>query len=212
MTSTLLTKPTSRFLPLAWLSIVLGFAFGLSPAIAAAAENLQVKNEIIDLMLCYGKGTDTFGEPGNPEAFADGLEIYKQCFTEDATFNLWPAGTDFNDDPPVTVVSPVAWAQYIVDPSVPRDPVTGLSISRGQHMLSNFMVETKGGTGTLTAYLSATRTVFDPSPDNPVSGTVTNVSVASGTYTLYVERIQGKWMVKQLDLKLISFSDYFSAE
>ena len=212
MTQALLTKQTSRFLPLAWLSIVLGFAFGLSPALASAAENLPVKNEIIDLMLCYGKGTDTFGEPGNPEAFADGLEIYKECFTEDAIFNLWPAGTDFNDDPPVTVESPAAWAQFIVEPSVPRDPVTGLSISRGQHMLSNFMVETKGGTGTLTAYLSATRTVFNPSPDNPVTGPVTKVSVASGTYTLHVERIQGKWMVKQLDLKLISFPDYFSAE
>lgn len=212
MSPTQLERPTSRFLPLAWLSIVLGFAFGLSPALASAAENLPVKNEIIDLMLCYGKGTDTFGEPGNPDAFADGLEIYEECFTEDAIFNLWPAGTDFNDSPLVSVVGPAAWAQYIVDPAVPRDPDTGLSVSRGQHMLTNFMVETKGGTGTLTAYLSATRTVFNPSPDNPVSGTVTKVSVASGTYTLYVEKIQGKWMVKQLDLKLISFSDYFTAD
>jgi len=38
------------------------------------------------------------------------------------------------------------------------------------------------------------------------------VSVAIGAYTLYVEKIQGKWMVKQLDPTLISFSDYFSAE
>jgi len=38
------------------------------------------------------------------------------------------------------------------------------------------------------------------------------VSVAIGAYTLYVEKIQGKWMVNRLDLKLISFSDYFSAE
>ena len=212
MIPTKFAKPSSRFLPLAWFSIVLGFAFGLSPALASATENLQVKSDIIDLMLCYGKGTDTFGEPGNPDAFVDGLEIYKECFTEDAVFNLWPAGTDFNDDPPVTVEGPDAWAQYIVDPSVPRDPATGLTISRGQHMLSNFIVETNGGTGTLTAYLSATRTVFDPSAENPASGTVTNVSVASGTYTLYVEKIRGKWMVKQLDLKLISFSDYFSAD
>lgn len=207
MSPILLEMPTSRCLPRAWFSIVLGLALGLSATAASATENLQVKNEIINLMLCYGEGTDTFGEPGNPDAFLEGLEIYEECFTEDAIFNLWPAGTDFNEAPLVTVVGPVAWAENIVDPAVPRDPVTGLSISHGQHMLSNFMVETQGKTGTLTAYLSATRTVFDPA-----SGAVTNVSVANGTYTLYVEKIRGKWMVNQLDLKLISFVDHFSAD
>lgn len=207
MNLTLLEMPILRCLPRTWLSIVLGLAVGLSSAAASATENLQVKNEIIDLMLCYGEGTDTFGEPGNPDAFFEGLEIYEECFTEDAIFNLWPAGTDFNEAPLVTVVGPVAWAENIVDPAVPRDPDTGLSISHGQHMLSNFMVETQGNTGTLTAYLSATRTIFDPD-----SGAVTNVSVANGTYTLYVEKIRGKWMVNQLDLKLISFVDHFSTD
>lgn len=207
MTLILLKRPTQRFLPPAWLSIVLGLAFALTSTTASATENLQVKNEIINLMLCYGQGTDKFGEPGNPEAFSDGLEIYEECFTEDAIFNLWPAGTDFNSAPLVSVAGPVAWAQNIVDPAVPRDPDTGLSISQGQHMLSNFVVETKGKTGMLTAYLNATRTVFDP--DN---GVVTNVSVANGTYTLYVEKIGEKWMVNQLDLKLISFVNHFRAE
>ena len=212
MTTTLMRGRNFPFVPLTWRSIILGFAIGLSSAGASAAENLQVKNEIIDLMLCYGKGTDTFGEPGNPEAFFDGLEIYEGCFTEDAIFNLWPAGTDFNDAPLVTIAGPAAWAENIVDPAVPRDPVTGLSISRGQHMLSNFMVETKGRTGTLTAYLSATRTVFAPDLNNPVTGAITNVSVANGQYTLYVEKIRGEWLITQLDLKLISFADYFTAD
>ena len=207
MSLTVLGMPTLRCLLRAWLSIVMGLALGLSSAATSATENLQVKNEIIDLMLCYGKGTDTFGEPGNPDAFIEGLEIYEECFTEGAIFNLWPAGTDFNGAPLVSIVGPVAWAENIVDPAVPRDPLTGLSISHGQHMLSNFMVETQGKTGTLTAYLNATRTTFDPD-----SGAVTNVSVANGTYTLYVEKIRGKWMVNQLDLKLISFVDHFSAD
>lgn len=212
MIQLLFSRPLFQSLPRAWLSIVMGFTLGLPSVMATAAENLQSKNEIIDLMLCYAEGTDTFGEPGNPEAFFDGLEIYEGCFTEDAVFNLWPAGTDFSDAPLVSVVGPYAWAENIVDPAVPRDPVTGLSISRGQHMLSNFLVETTGRTGTLTAYLSATRTIFDPDPANPVAGTVTNVSVASGTYNLYVERVRGKWMIKQLDLKLISLADYFTAD
>lgn len=207
MISTLFKRPTFRRPPLAGLSIVLALVLGLSSATASATENLQVKSEITDLMLCYAKGTDTFGEPGNLDAFFEGLETYEACFTEDAVFNLWPVGSDFNDAPPLSVPGPAAWAEFVVDPSVPRDPATNLSISRGQHMLSNFMVETKGNTGTLTAYLNATRTIFDPD-----TGAVTNVSVANGTYTLYVEKIRGKWMVNQLDLKLISFVDHFSAD
>lgn len=212
MTRSLPIKLTTRMQPQAGLALVLAFALGLSSVIASAGENLQVKNEIVNLMLCYGEGTDTFGEPGNPNAFLEGLEIYEGCFAEDAVFNLWPAGTDFNDAPLLTVVGPFAWAQNIVDPAVPRDPSTGLSISRGQHMLTNFIVETKGKTGTLTAYLSATRTVFDPDPVNPVTGPVTNVSVATGTYTLHVKKVRGNWIVNQLDLKLISAADYFSVD
>ncbi len=203
---------TSRSLWPTWLSIALGFLLGNFSMVAMATENLQVKNEIINLMLCYGEGTDTFGEPGNPDAFLDGLEIYQDCFTEDAIFNLWPAGADFSNPPLVSIAGPDAWARNIVDPAVPRDPLTGLSISRGQHMLTNFKVETKGKTGTLTAYLSATRTVFTPNPDNPASGTVTNVSVATGSYTLYVEKVQGKWLINELDLKLISLANYFTAD
>jgi len=212
MTLSPFKRSTRPFLPLAGLSIALMLVFGLSSAVASAAENPRIKNEIVDLMLCYAEGADTFGEPGNPNAFTEGLEIYEGCFTEDAVFNLWPAGTDFNEAPPVTVVGPLAWAENIVDPAVPRDPDTGLSISRGQHMLSNFMVDRTGRTATLTAYLNATRTIFDPNPANPASGTVTNVSVANGTYTLYVEKVRGKWVVNQLDLKLISLADYFSVD
>ncbi len=211
MTTIVTQRKTARSLWLTWLSITLGFVCGHFSMAASATENLQVKNEIINLMLCYGEGTDTFGEPGNPDAFLDGLEIYEACFAEDAVFNLWPAGTDFNAPPLLSVTGPGAWARNIVDPAVPRDPATGLSISRGQHMLTNFQVETKGNTGTLTAYLSATRTVFNPNPDNPATGPVTNVSVATGSYTLYVEKVRGKWLVKELDLKLISLANYFTA-
>lgn len=206
MTLNLHELPAFRLLARAGLSIMLGLTIGLSSAAASAAEDLPTKNEIIDLMLCYGRGTDTFGEPGNPNAFVEGLKIYQECFTEDAVFNLWPVGADFNAPAPVTVPGPVAWAQFVVDPAVPRDPATGLSISRGQHVLTNFFVKTAGTTGTLSAYLNATRTYFEPA-----SGAVTRVAVANGTYTLHVEKIRGKWLVKRLDLKLISFVDHFNA-
>ncbi len=207
MTLNLRELPAVRLLSRAGISIVLGMTIGLSSTAASAAEDLPTKNEIIDLMLCYGRGTDTFGEPGNPNAFADGLKIYQECFTENAVFNLWPVGADFNAPAPVTVPGPVAWAQFVVEPAVPRDPATGLSISHGQHMLTNFIVKTTGTTGTLKAYLNATRTYFEPA-----SGAVTRVAVANGTYTLHVEKIRGKWLVNQLDLKLISFVDHFNAD
>jgi hypothetical protein len=215
MTLILRELPVVRLLSRASLPVVLGMTIGLSSTAASADEDsrsknenidLATKNEIIDLMLCYGTGTDTFGEPGNPNAFDDGLKIYQGCFTEDAVFNLWPVGADFNAPAPVTVPGPVAWAQFVVDPAVPRDPATGLSISHGQHTLTNFIVKTRGTKGTLKAYLNATRTYFEPG-----SGAVTRVAVANGTYTLYVERIRGKWLVKRLDLKLISFVDHFNA-
>ena len=47
--------------------MVLALAVGLPSAVASATEALQTRNDIVDLMLCYGKGTDTFGEPGNPD-------------------------------------------------------------------------------------------------------------------------------------------------
>lgn len=206
------SSPLYRRLLRRGLSGLMALTISLFASATSATENLQVKNEIVNLMLCYAKGTDTIGEPGNPDALFDGLDTYRQCFTEDAIFNLWPVGTDFADAPLVTIAGPAAWAQNIVDPAVPRDQETGLSISRGQHMLSNFEVETRGRTGTLTAYLNATRTTFDPDPENPVTGPVTSVSVANGTYTLYVEKIAGRWLINQLDLKLISLVDHYTAE
>ena len=192
-----LNSLATGFLPRTGLSILFGVALALSSALASAAENLQVKNEIIDLMLCYGKGTDTFGVASNPNAFYDGLAIYEECFTEDAVFNLWPPGFDVNQPAPITVVGPAEWAIFV------DEPLDGNSL--GQHMLTNFMVETKGNTGELTAYLAATRAFY-------AGGLVTSVVVANGTYTLQVEKIGKKWMVRQLDLKLISFVEHYSAD
>jgi len=111
-----------------------------------AAENLQVKNDIINLMLCYGTGTDTFGDASNPDSFNDGLDIYEACFTYDAVFRFWPPGTDFNDTAPIIVNGPEAWAHFVAD---------GLNgDSLGQHMLSNFIVDVNGNTGTLKAYFT----------------------------------------------------------
>ena len=184
--------PGAFFWPLA-----LAIALALPAAGTWAADNLQTKNEIIDLMLCYGEATDTFGVASNPDSFNDGLALYEECFTEDASFNLWPPGADFGAPAPVTIVGPKPWADFVV---------SGLDgNSLGQHMLTNFSVDVDGKTGTLSAYLSATRATY-------AGGAVASVVVANGTYTLQVEKIRGAWKVKRLELRLISFVPHFVAQ
>lgn len=197
MTLFSLGKIVPNWVPTVGASLALVFVAGLFSGSVSAAEPLQTKNEIINLMLCYGTGTDTFGDASNPDSFNDGLDIYEQCFTPDAVFQLWPAGTDFGGPAPVIVDGPENWAHFVAD------GLTGDSL--GQHMLSNFIVDVNGDTGTLKAYLNATRATYD------ANGNVINVAVANGTYTLQVERVRRKWMVNQLDLKLISFVNHFSA-
>jgi len=193
------------FLPL--LAAVCLGALASSPV---AAENLQARTRIVDLMLCYGKGTDTIAMPGDAqEQLEEGLAIYNSCFTEDARFNLWPPGSDFNVPTALSFPGPELWATAIVAPNVLRGD-DGNSIVRDQHVLTNFMVEVKGKTGTLTAYLNNTRTIYDTDPNS--GGQVVDVLVSNGTYTLSVERLRGKWMVTELDLKLNSQVSYFSAE
>lgn len=164
------------------------------------AENLQAKNRIIDLMLCYGEGTDTIALNGPfDERLEEGIAIYRECFTEDATFNLWLPGSDFDGPPSLPPIQGVVpWAEGVVAGNVTPVDGDGNSLVRDQHMLTNFHVETKGRVGTLTAYLNNTRTIYGED-GAPVSNVISN-----GTYTLYVEKLRGKWMATELDLKLNS--------
>ena len=197
MAGSLMKKCVPRVVPGYFLSLFLVVASGLASVSASAAENLQVKNEIINLMLCYGAGTDTFGDPSKPDSFNEGLDIYEECFTQDAVFRFWPPGADFGGAAPIVVHGIEGWAHFVAD------GLTGDSL--GQHMFSNFIVDVKGNTGTLKAYLNATRATHN------VNGVVTNVAVANGTYTLNVEKINKKWMITELDLTLISFVNHYSA-
>ena len=95
------------------------------------------------------------------------------------------------------MTGPEAWAGFVFS-------VFNGTYTFTQHALSNFIVETNGKHGTLTAYLNAAHVTQD-------AGVVTSVAVAHGTYTLQVEKMEGSWMVTQLDLKLINFTPFFSA-
>ena len=63
------------------------------------ALDLQSKADIIDLMLCYGTGTDVIGDSTRADPKGEGAAIYAQCFTDDASFSVWFPGTPFSGPP-----------------------------------------------------------------------------------------------------------------
>jgi hypothetical protein len=164
------------------------------------ALDLQSKADIIDLMLCYGTGTDAIGDSTRADPAGDGAAVYARCFTDDAPFSVWFPGTPFSGPPtnPPTI-GPAAWAASVFSTFTDR----GYTFT--QHSLSNFLVEVRGDTGTktgtLTAYLNAAHVKHS-------GGAVTGVDVAHGTYTLQVEQVQGAWKVKALALKLLTFTPF----
>jgi hypothetical protein len=174
---------------------------GASPRLASAALSPNTKEEIVNLMLCYGRGTDTIGDSTRANPLAEGAAIYAQCFTNDASFSVWFPGTPFGGPPTLPPSSsPADWAAFVY--GVFSAPVTGYTFT--QHSLSNFLVTVSGSTGTLTAYLDAAHV-----RQAGGGGAVTSVDVAHGTYTLAVEKIQGVWKIKSLALKLINFTQTF---
>ena len=198
------STPELRHTVLIYLAFTLVAVFGFTSTIAMAGENLPVKNEITNLMLCYAAGTDAIGDSTRADPQGDGEAIYAECFTDSAVFRAWFPGTDFNDPSQAVVVGPgggltgpEAWAGFVFS-------VFNGTYTFTQHMLSNFIVHTDGNSGQLEAYLNASHVTQD-------AGVVTQVEVANGTYTLTVEKIGNKWKVTQLDLKLINFVPVYAA-
>jgi hypothetical protein len=175
---------------------------GMNSRLAVAGNSLPSNDEIINLMLCYGTGTDAIGDSTRADPLGDGVAIYADCFTDDAVFRAWFPGTDFDDPGQAVTIGPGGgmtgpenWAGFVFS-------VFDGTYTFTQHSLSNFIVDVKGDTGTLTAYLNAAHVTQE-------LGAVTAVAVAHGTYTLQVEKIDGDWRVNQLDLKLINFTPFF---
>lgn len=172
------------------------------PHPASAGLSPITKAEIVDLMLCYGLGTDAIGDSTRADPEGDGAAIYASCFTDGAVFRAWFPGTDFSDPtqavtvgPTATQTGPEAWAEFVFG-------VFDGTYTFTQHTLTNFMVHVKGSSGTLTALLNAAHvTQFE--------GAVTQVDVAHGKYTLKVVKIKGRWKIRQLDLTLIDFVPFF---
>ncbi len=170
-------------------------------SVQAAGPSRQADARIVDLMLCYARGTDAIGDSTRADPAWDGAAIYARCFEDDAVFRLWIPGSDFSDPAAAVTVGPTplqsgpeAWAEFVFGAFDGTYTFT-------QHSVSNFVVDVTGRTGTLTAYLNAAHVRQE-------GGVVVGVDVAHGTYTLQVEKRRGAWRVKALGLKLINFTPF----
>lgn len=186
--------------------------FGATPQ--AADDNEAVEN----LGVCYARGTDAIGyavhktpNPNHdtPDDFTDanftkGLELYRQCFTDDFEFNIvltngffipWSSlinNASGGDD------RALQWANFVNNTF--RGPgwvdnVTNRYQST-QHQLGSMLSEVSGNTAFLESYLTATH-AFDVA----LSGN-TGVSVAYGTYQNDVVKVKGTWRIKSRTLIL----------
>jgi hypothetical protein len=171
------------------------------------------QDEIEDLMVCYALGTDAIGratdamgnQPLNSTmnlgvpAFAEGLEIYRNCFTDDFSFTL-----TFGGVPALTVPSPsdplpdadpaLQWANFV------NNAFRGPGYVATQHLMGSITSTVRGNRGTAQAYLSATH-VYGPS-----SG-LTGIYLVTGTYSDEVVRERGRWLISKKTLDITSSVD-----
>ncbi len=188
-------------------AVALVCATGL--ASADTTQELKDKAEIESLIYCYARGADTIGSgktQSDPEAA--GFAILKTCFTDNATFGVWPVGMPFDREafpsrtgskpPAVIVEGTVSWASSI---NAAFRGAGGVGYDFVQHLLSNVHVDVKGNDGKLSAYLVSTHIIQGEQPFSPSRCH----QQSNGTYSLRVKKIGGTWKVTSLDLTQIAY-------
>lgn len=192
-----------------WRKMMLVISIAIvSLPIAGYAHERSDTEQIEALISCYAKGTDTIGDgktQTDPEAA--GLAIYRQCFTEDATFAVWYFGMPFDsltfpsragDKPPAMMVKGVAaWAQST---NTAFRGAGGTGYDFVQHNISNVDVAVTGDSGQLTAYLSSVHIIQGPAAFAPTRCR----QQVNGTYSLRLKKVAGQWKIVSLDLAQIS--------
>ncbi len=201
----------SSYLKLIGLGVLALGMVGRALAEPELGGGAKAEDAIAEVMYCYARATDAIGDTKtNPDPRAAGLAIYRTCFTDDAVFRAWFPQQPFNSQtfpnpgtmPPTATVNGVsAWADFV------SGVFRGNGYNFTQHMITNIKVNTQGRQGTLTAYLNASH-VIAGDPKN-VGGPSKCVAVANGTYSLHLEKRNGRWKATSLDLTLITFNPVF---
>lgn len=146
-------------------------------------KRLAARAEIEALERCYARGTDAIGR-GDAAA---GHDIYADCFTPDATIEVFVAGSDPAGPPDLAAIGPDAWAD-VVDASFLAAGFVGT-----QHMITNVEIDLDGNTAAVASYLSATHFI-DPAG---------SAFIAKGTYFSDVVRTPQGWRISRRTLQLL---------
>ncbi|WP_195891484.1 nuclear transport factor 2 family protein [Luminiphilus syltensis] len=189
----------------------LAATIGMTSMVSADGHEATAKDllEIENLAYCYALGADAIGN-GKVESdpLAAGLAIYEECFAEDATFGIWPAGMPFNslsfpdrtgDMPPAIVIEGREAFAGMVNGSF-SGAGGGDGYDFVQHNMTNVQIEADAEKGQLNAYLASVH-VIHGEPGSPMRCR----QQANGTYSMKVKKMDGVWKVTSLDLAQIAF-------
>ena len=193
----------------------------LAPQLALAANGAgqgegprpAPQDEIEDLVVCYALGTDAIGRAADATGgqaldstlnlanagFAEGLEYYRKCFTDDFSFTLSFGGVPALTVPDLGNPLPGAhpalqWANFV------NNAFRGPAYVATQHLMGSITSTVHGTRGTAQAYLSATH-VYGPSSAR------TGIFLVTGTYRDEVVRENGRWLIKRRVLDITSTVD-----
>lgn len=187
-------------------------------ALANSGKNKSKNNSrsngvaaVTDLIHCYARGTDEIGDATtNADPLAAGIDVYRRCFTRDASFNVWFPQQEFDQQqfpdaeatpPTASVEGYEAWAEFV-------DGVfRGNGYDFTQHMITNVEASARGNRAKLTASLNASHVISG----DEVGGLSRCVAVANGTYSIRAVKRRGRWRAVSLDLTLVTFNPVFES-
>lgn len=180
---------------------------GPEKASVAAPDDYALKAELANLLVCYARGADAIGDArSNRDPEGAGLAIFRECFTDDATFAVWPAGQPFDKPefptrvgpmPPLLILpGPAAWAKFT------NTSFRSSGYDYVQHLVGNIVVKVSGNNATVVGYLNSTHVVMGEgllAPSRCMQQT-------NGTYSLKVRKLASGWKVTSLDLAQFAYN------
>lgn len=165
-----------------------------------AVVELQDREAIRDIALCYGRGLDILGAgwPDRATTTPMALDQLADCYADDATWNVFVFSDAF--PPLASLASTQAYAQFIAD------TFDDAGYNSTRHLISNIAIEFDGPDRAVVHSSSVTPHFLratDPSVVSP------SVDIITGLYVDVVERRDGRWVSVE---KSVTATDWWRGE